>query len=40
MFLKNLIFLLKINFFNVLDSFGMLISNIIFLNKKNHFDAF
>jgi hypothetical protein len=34
-------FLLKINFFYVLDRFDALISKIIFKNKKKyHFDAF
>jgi hypothetical protein len=40
-FLKNSIFfLLKINFFYVLDRFDALISKIVFKNKKHHFDAF
>jgi hypothetical protein len=39
-FKKFNFFLLKINFFYVLDRFDALISKIVFKNKKHHFDAF
>jgi len=39
-FLKKLIFLFKIKKFIFLDRFNILISKIIFKNKKIYFDAF
>jgi len=39
-FFKKSIFLWKINFFNILNYFDVLISKIIFLKIKNHCDAF